>query len=136
MDITNAFSELMSSVSEAVPYDQRPGTCAHSGLRQLIKAARIRMLSSDWTLYCSQYSNESPAKVDATLYEGYTPDEWREFSRALNVDYDSGYGTQYLFGTVWLADGSWLERKEYDGAEAWEHKKLPQIPQWNLWEEE
>ena len=32
------------------------------------------------------------------------------------------------FGVVWLTDGSWLERYEYDGAENWELKKLPTIP--------
>ena len=45
-----------------------------------------------------------------------------------NLDYDDGYGSQKLFGTVWLNNGTWLERAEYDGAEWWELKKLPDIP--------
>ena len=38
------------------------------------------------------------------------------------------YGRQELFGVVWLTDGAWLERYEYDGAEEWALKKLPTIP--------
>ena len=41
--------------------------------------------------------------------------------RALN-------GLQELYGTVWLADGSWLTRREHDGCEWWEHRFPPPIP--------
>tara|TARA_R110000824_G_scaffold164501_1_gene340788 strand:- start:611 stop:952 length:342 start_codon:yes stop_codon:yes gene_type:complete len=42
--------------------------------------------------------------------------------------YDAGHGTQYLEGTVWLSDGSWMERAEYDGAERWVHRTCPRMP--------
>jgi len=29
---------------------------------------------------------------------------------------------------VWLTNGVWLDRGEYDGAEWWEHHVYPQIP--------
>jgi hypothetical protein len=29
---------------------------------------------------------------------------------------------------VWLDDGTWLSRGEYDGSEWWEHNQLPTIP--------
>ena len=50
------------------------------------------------------------------------------FLESLDYTYDAGYGGQELFGTIWLKDGSWYSRGEYDGAEWWEHNKLPQIP--------
>lgn len=46
----------------------------------------------------------------------------------LDFYYDSDHGAQELFGTVWLKDGSWLERSEYDGQEAWVHKCRPPMP--------
>ncbi len=46
----------------------------------------------------------------------------------LNFDYDSGYGSQELFGNIWYNDGTWSERGEYDGSEWWEHKSRPDIP--------
>ena len=45
-----------------------------------------------------------------------------------NVLYDSGFGIQELFGTIWYTDGTWSERGEYDGSEWWEHRKRPKIP--------
>lgn len=44
------------------------------------------------------------------------------------VDYDDGYGGQELFGTIWLKDGSWYERAEYDGSEWWVHRVCPPLP--------
>ena len=46
----------------------------------------------------------------------------------LDREYHAGYGTQNLFGTVWLSDGSWLVRREYDGSEWWEHINPPPLP--------
>ena len=43
----------------------------------------------------------------------------------LDFDYDSGFGTQELFGFIWYADGTWSYRSEYDGAEGWEHQERP-----------
>jgi hypothetical protein len=42
-----------------------------------------------------------------------------------SLDWSSG---QELYGTVWLEDGTWLSRGEYDGSEWWEHNVLPPIP--------
>lgn len=64
----------------------------------------------------------------AVLNENWNNDEWLKFLTILNFDYDNGYGHQEVFGIVWLTDGAWLERYEYDGAENWELKKLPTIP--------
>lgn len=64
----------------------------------------------------------------AVLKENWNNDEWLKFLTILNFNYDNGYGRQEVFGVVWLTDGAWLERYEYDGAEEWELKKLPAIP--------
>jgi len=46
----------------------------------------------------------------------------------LDFKYDDGYGGQELFGTIWYADGTWSDRREYDGSEWWEHHVCPSIP--------
>jgi hypothetical protein len=61
------------------------------------------------------------------LKQNYTPEEYQKFLTDLDQEYDSGYGSQQLFGNVWCEDGIWLERHEYDGAENWEIKSYPQI---------
>jgi hypothetical protein len=43
----------------------------------------------------------------------------------LDFEYDNGFGSQYLRGYIWYADGTWSERAEYDGSEWWEHKIRP-----------
>lgn len=58
---------------------------------------------------------------------GYTDEDKKEFLSKLDFEYDDGYGSQELFGTIWYEDGSWSERGEYDGAEWWEHKLCPPI---------
>jgi hypothetical protein len=63
------------------------------------------------------------------LMYNYTPEELEEFMNKLDFDYDDGYGMQYLDGTVWLENGTWLERGEYDGSEWWYLKSTPAIPE-------
>lgn len=41
--------------------------------------------------------------------------------------YDSGYGGQELFGCVWMDNGEWITRGEYDGSEWWEYHRVPEI---------
>jgi hypothetical protein len=56
----------------------------------------------------------------------------RNLQDALNhthFEYHSGFGSQYLFGTIWYADGTWSSRGEYDGSEWWEYNKCPPIPE-------
>lgn len=48
-----------------------------------------------------------------------------EVMPGLNFRYDDGHGTQKLYGYIWYADGTWSERGEYDGAEWWEYKSVP-----------
>lgn len=43
----------------------------------------------------------------------------------LNFSYDADFGMQYIDGYILFSDGSWLERREYDGAEWWKFMTLP-----------
>jgi hypothetical protein len=62
------------------------------------------------------------------LTTGYTQEDWIEFISKLDFMYDSGYGGQEVFGTIWYLDGTWSERREYDGSEWWQYNECPEIP--------
>lgn len=83
-------------------------------------------------IICAEIVHRAEYEDNRKVYSlrlGYTPDEYEEFLKSLNFNYDSGYGGQELFGAIWYEDGTWSERGEYDGAEWWEHKKRPEIPE-------
>jgi hypothetical protein len=65
---------------------------------------------------------------DAILKVGHTQADWEAFIEVLDFKYDAGYGGQELYGLVWLTDGTWLERGEYDGSEWWDHHICPILP--------
>jgi hypothetical protein len=67
-------------------------------------------------------------KKEFNLKVGFNEAEFNEFLNKLDFEYDDGYGTQELHGLVWLQDGTWLSRHEYDGSEYWVHNQLPEIP--------
>jgi hypothetical protein len=77
---------------------------------------------------------EIKVMIDYDTYENYdlhlnhTTDELESYLNSLNLEYDSGYGTQHVYGTIWLENGSWLERSEYDGSEHWRYVTEPTIP--------
>jgi hypothetical protein len=55
---------------------------------------------------------------------------WDQFaSAAKDVEYDSGYGINYISTFLKIVgDEWWLERYEYDGSECWEYKNKPKMP--------
>lgn len=63
------------------------------------------------------------------LTTGWTKEDWDNFLSGLDFTYDSGYGGQILFGTIWYADGTWSDRGEYDGSEWYQHHVCPPIPE-------
>jgi len=103
--MTNAKEELLRIVTK----------CDSS-----IKAALI-------TLGDEEFSEPEDVKK-FLLRENHSEQELTAFLNNLDFSYDDGYGGQELFGVVWLDDGTWLERGEYDGSEWWEQRKLPEIP--------
>ena len=75
-----------------------------------------------------------PVAADITAFDkriclkaGYSESDFEAFLKQLDFEYDDGYGTQYVDGIVWLEDGKWLEREEYDGSEEWRHMGYPAI---------
>lgn len=80
---------------------------------------------SNRELLCAQIIYNENTK---NLTTGWTNEDWNQFISDLDFDYDSGYGSQSLFGTIWYVDGTWSSRGEYDGSEWWEHHRCPVIP--------
>ena len=62
------------------------------------------------------------------LYPDYSDQEMSSFLEFMNFEYESSYGMQEVYGTLWFDDGTWSERGEYDGSEWWNHVVKPQIP--------
>ena len=76
-----------------------------------------------------EYPNkELESGLNFVLYSDYTKEEYEKFLSALDFEYDSGYGTQELFGNIWYEHGTWSERGEYDGSEWWRHVVKPEVP--------
>jgi hypothetical protein len=59
---------------------------------------------------------------------GYSNKDFKKFLEDLDFQYDSGFGNQVISGYIWCEDGSWFERREYDGSENWALKEMPLIP--------
>lgn len=78
--------------------------------------------------YFTQDDQEDVETPAIRLKQGHTEAEFNEFLSKLDFEYDAGYGAQYVFGYVWLTNGVWMERGEYDGSEWWEWHKYPKIP--------
>ena len=92
----------------------------------------LEAIENEAELKCAKitfgYSYSGEEKPTYRLKLGYSKDDLEAFLNSLDFEYDSGYGGQELFGTLWLKDGTWLSRGEYDGSEWWEHNSLPEIP--------
>jgi len=98
---------------------------------ELLQAIGGRMIRCALITSAPYWHEEGdPSYVKAVLKEGYGKEDIDSFLSVLNgVNYDSSYGSQELFGTVWFEDGTWMERGEYDGSEWWEIRKMPAIPE-------
>jgi len=97
--------------------DELLGVLQRNGRLDKVRCAQIR--------HYRNYQHET----EIVLKCGYTADDWSQFLDKLDFYYHSGYGSQELFGTVWLSNESWLERAEYDGSEWWEYRSYPAIPE-------
>lgn len=74
------------------------------------------------------YEETPPPDKHLELSVGHTQEEFDSFMNELDFMYDSSYGGQELHGTIWLQDGTWMERGEYDGKEWWHRVSMPKIP--------
>ena len=60
--------------------------------------------------------------------DGTVAGTWERFvALTYDLEYNAGYGSQEIAHdlVVVFADGSWLERHEYDGSEHWAYKTRP-----------
>ena len=60
------------------------------------------------------------------LKDNYTKEEFDNFCSDLDIEYDDGFGSQEVYGTILFID-SYSDREEYDGSENWENRKMPTI---------
>ncbi len=96
------------------------GRLALEGACVQIVAARF-----EWLTLCGE---EEDAYVLHHRPEGFLDRNLAEMEAFLKRSYDPGFGSQKLDGTVWLSDGTWLTRGEYDGSEWWERHSCPAMP--------
>lgn len=78
---------------------------------QIVVCANIYQSEESW-------DEESPRKLDLILRVGHTDTELNAFLDKLDFYYDSGYGTQELFGLIYTTTHIHY-RHEYDGSESW-----------------
>jgi len=57
----------------------------------------------------------------------YKEDDYEKFLNFLDKEYDSGFGGQNLYGTIFCENGTWFSRGEYDGGEWWEEHNYPDM---------
>jgi len=55
--------------------------------------------------------------------------DWENFRQVADVEYDDGFGaTEVATDLLIVGEDWWMERHEYDGAEWWEFKRMPNEP--------
>jgi hypothetical protein len=106
---TNAKEEFLNAINE------KPVKCAHIVYNPF----------GAWGME----DEKLPMPKELILRVTYSFADWKEFLKQLDFNYNSGYGGQELFGTVWFEDGTWMSRAEYDGLEWWQNYVVPEIPQ-------
>ena len=121
----HAWTELIEAVHSCV--DNLPFDCEISDVVDQIEAIVIEVEDD---------SDNRPWPFRRPVVATAQPTA-EELHEKLDFIYHSSYGGQELFGCVWLKDGSWMTRGEYDGSEWWEHNKRPKHPNFKkLWEDE
>lgn len=104
-----------------------------------VKNARDEFLDHirkvDSTILCASLARESfdeatfeYREIKYVLKTEFNGNDYDEFLKSLDFQYDAGFGGQLLFGTIFYANGTWSERGEYDGSEWWVYKTCPEIP--------
>ena len=101
----------------------------------LLHIGQILTSNPEAQLLCCTITNgdnhsswEEEQKWTYQLTTGFTQEEYNQFLEKIDFMYDSGYGGQELFATIWYKDGTWSERGEYDGSEWYSYQRCPEIP--------
>lgn len=95
--------------------------------QELLREIESRNLS----IKCAEITREAQGYLEEECFRlkvNHSKAEYEAFLQKLDFKYDAGYGSQQLFGTVWLDNGCWLARDEYDGSEWWVYRRVPPIP--------
>jgi len=95
---------------------------------EFLSASRnLKVISAniDSFAYDDEYDDER--HTNFILRPLHTKEEYEDFLKFLDHDYDSGYGGQNLHGIVFCEDGYWMARCEYDGAEWWNVYNYPDM---------
>jgi hypothetical protein len=84
----------------------------------------------DSPIKCARIEYHPHFEVDKLIIlpVNFTQKQLVDFFHSLNFEYNNGYGTQHIYGTIWYYDGTWSSRDEYDGSESWRHNCVPPIP--------
>lgn len=95
-------------------------------MQELIDVMERIDLKFDDIVFANVVLEESD-RMKASLPPGWQDTDMDCFKSQLirMGSYDSGYGSQRLYGTIVFKNSAWLERGEYDGSEWWELKKMP-----------
>ena len=101
---------------------------AKAELKELLSEPEMASILAAEVSFDPNYEYEEEPSHVLTLPMGFSAKEEQNLWAFLDRTYDAGWGSQKLFGTIWLQDGSWLTRGEYDGSEWWNHNKRPAIP--------
>ena len=91
----------------------------------------LEMIKGKSKIKCAsiQYKKSYDELCQKTLKINYTEEDYQLFLKPFYFNYDAGYGIQELDGTIWLEDGTWFTRDEYDGSEWWLFHILSDIPE-------
>ena len=87
--------------------------------------------TKEYGLLCAELKFDHWSDENADTFKlplGYTEAEYNLFLANIDRNYDTGYGSQELYGTIWHTDTTWSSRGEYDGSEWWEYNEIPKIP--------
>lgn len=76
--------------------------------------------------YGSGYYGDKVSILELRL--GHTQEDYQAFVDKLDFNYNDGYGSQNLYGTIWCKNSVWFDRGEYDGSEWWNRNEYPAIP--------
>ena len=97
-------------------------------LSEIKSKSKVRCAIIENNPYYNKNKTGKGANVTCLLTTGWNYNDFEEFLNSLDFEYDDGYGTHELFGTIWYEDGTWSYREEYDGTENWRYSKSPEIP--------
>ena len=88
---------------------------------------RVDVICAEIYVDCTSHSNEDGI-VEAILKVNYTLEDYAKFLAKLDLEYNAGYGSQELLGTVWQSNNRWSTKWKYDGSQPPERHVMPEIP--------